>query len=183
MANGSISEDGLFSSQIPIRGDEFPIRRSAALHSQEHLDDVQDLRDARRDWRSPGRPRPRARERNERRLSAPRRCAGVHAPHTNRRIIKGGQGIHIQRVQRMFFNGTNRVILLWASGVFTFGLTIDGTMFFPITQDMVLVIMQGRWQCIDSNRSVVEDLLKPGTTKLSFRIPLSEARRRNFRRR
>jgi hypothetical protein len=52
------------------------------------------------------------------------------------------QGIHIQRVQRIFFNGTNRVILQWASGAFTFGLTIDGTM-FPITQDMALVIMQG----------------------------------------
>lgn len=105
------------------------ICRSAALHSPEHLDDVQDVRGARRDWRSPVWPRPRARERNERRLSSPRRCTGVHAPHTNRRITKGGQGIHVRRVQRIFFNGTNRVILQWASGVFTFGLTIDGTMF------------------------------------------------------
>lgn len=67
-----------------------------------------------------------------------------------------GKAFTFDVFRRIFFNGTNRVILQWASGVFTFQLTIDGTM-FSITKDMVLVIIQGRWQCIDSNRSVVEE--------------------------
>lgn len=73
----------------------------------------------------------------------------------------------------VFFNGKNRVILQWPSGIFTFELIIDGNR-FPITQNLVLIIMQGRWQFIDSDGTVVDDgPLKAGTTTLLREIQFS----------
>jgi hypothetical protein len=66
----------------------------------------------------------------------------------------------------VFFNGENRIILQWPSGVFTFTVTIDGGK-FPVTQNLVLIIMQGRWQFIDDSGHVFDEgTLKPGTTQM-----------------
>jgi len=73
----------------------------------------------------------------------------------------------------VFFNGKNRVILRWPSGIFTFELIIDGNR-FPITQNLVLIIMQGRWQFINSYGTVVDEgLLKAGTAALLREIQFS----------
>jgi hypothetical protein len=66
----------------------------------------------------------------------------------------------------VFFNGENRIILQWPSGIFTFTFTIDGDR-YPVSQNLVLTIMQKSWQFIDSfGAAIDEGVLKPGTALL-----------------
>ena len=74
-----------------------------------------------------------------------------------------------------FYNGTNKVILTWPSGIWTFSLPIDGAR-FPITQNLVVMIEADRWQFIDSNGVVVSaGNLQPGPANVTLAALLRSA--------
>lgn len=75
----------------------------------------------------------------------------------------------------LFFNGENKIILQWPSGIFTFTLSIDGKR-FPVTQNLVLTIMQGCWDFIDSSGTVIDEgPLKPGTALMLLAVQFPAA--------
>jgi hypothetical protein len=89
-------------------------------------------------------------------------------------------GLAVDRVVNtsagFFSNGGNRVILQWPSGIFTFTPNIDG-MKYPVSQNLVLTIMLGRWQFIDSSGYVFDEgILKPGTTALLQEVMFREVK-------